>query len=275
VPIKNHRKERSVSDADTACSSSTCSSSNSDDNNVVSPRRESRGVRRNRLWRERKAKAAAKQHKQSKQQQLDTAVPLHLQSRILAMDCEMVGVGQDGLESCLARATLIDFDGVIVYDKFVQPSQPVTDYRTHVSGISAQDLEHAITLETCRAQVAELLQNHILVGHALRNDLYALGLYHSWQDTRDTAKYEPFMKHRNEYDQQLWPRKLRDLAQEHLHYDIQLPGKPHSPYEDALAALDLYKKHWRKWEKVMDYKIQRTNEILTSKSQTLGTPLQQ
>lgn len=179
------------------------------------------------------------------------------------MDCEMVGVGMDGLDSSLARVTIIDFDGHVVYDQLVQPTRPVTDYRTFVSGIHPEDLVHAMDVNTCRQQVAELLQDCILVGHALRNDLTALGLQHPWYNTRDTAKYEPFMKHRHPDELQWWPRKLRELVWEHLAYEIQLPGSPHSPYEDALAALNLYKKHWYKWEKVMDYKIQRTNEILS------------
>ncbi|GKY99629.1 hypothetical protein MPSEU_000917000 [Mayamaea pseudoterrestris] len=266
--IKNQHQKKWQSpqlscDSDTCASSSCGSSDDSSITNNDTPVRESRAVRRNRMWRERKTKAAASSSSKHLQMHEKT-VPLHLQSRIYAMDCEMVGVGTDGLDSCLARATVIDYDGNVVYDQFVQPSQHVTDYRTHVSGIREQDLCGAIDLETCRAQVMELLQDHILVGHALKNDLQALGMTHSWQEMRDTAKYEPLMKRRSEHNQTLWPRKLRDLALEHLKYDIQLPGKPHSPYEDALAALDLYKKHWRKWEKVMDYKIQRTNEIVKS-----------
>ena len=46
-----------------------------------------------------------------------------------------------------------------------------------------------------------------------------------------------------------------------LHRNIQVDGVPHSSYEDALAALDLYRSCRTKWEKAMEYKIQKTREI--------------
>ena len=104
------------------------------------------------------------------------------------------------------------------------------------------------------------------MGHALKNDLAALRIHHPWQDTRDTAKYEPFMKTRFD-DGVLWPRKLRDLCKEKLGTDIQEFGKAHSPIEDATSALDLYKSVRNKWEKTMQYKINKTNEIMKKKKE--------
>jgi hypothetical protein len=54
---------------------------------------------------------------------------------------------------------------------------------------------------------------------------------------------------------------LKDLVKERLERDIQIAGKPHSAFEDAMAALDLYRTVRRKWEKAMDYKIKKTEEI--------------
>lgn len=189
------------------------------------------------------------------------------QAQYLALDCEMVGVGEYGQFSALARVTIVDYQHEIVYDEFVRPHMPVTDYRTFVSGITADDLVGAKTLKECREEVAAILDGKILIGHALKNDLQALGLRHPWQQTRDTAKYEPFMKVRFE-DGVLWPRKLRDLAQQHLQRDIQAPGQAHSAYEDAVAALDLYKSVRSRWEKVMDYKINKTREIEAQQQST-------
>jgi RNA exonuclease 4 len=141
---------------------------------------------------------------------------------------------------------------------FVRSEQFVVDYRTHVSGITKEDLEseYAISFYECQWLVAELIHDKVLVGHALKNDLRVLGIQHPWCYTRDTAKYEPFMKRRFE-DGILWPRKLKDLAKEILGRDIQQPGHPHSAFEDALAALDLYKKKRTGWEKVVDYKVNK------------------
>jgi RNA exonuclease 4 len=115
-------------------------------------------------------------------------------------------------------------------------------------------------VEECRSRVLELLEGKILVGHALKNDLHALGITHPWYDTRDTAKYEPFMKIRFD-DGILWPRKLKELAKDKLGRDVQKLGASHSAFEDAKTALDLYKLVRLKWEKAMEYKINKTREI--------------
>ncbi|XP_047556784.1 RNA exonuclease 4 isoform X1 [Lutra lutra] len=62
-------------------------------------------------------------------------------TRALAMDCEMVGVGPKGEESIAARVSIVNQYGKCVYDKYVKPTQPVTDYRTAVSGIRPESLK--------------------------------------------------------------------------------------------------------------------------------------
>lgn len=47
-------------------------------------------------------------------------------SDILAMDCEMVGVGTDGRQDALARCSIIDFDGNVLFDRTVSPVEKVT-----------------------------------------------------------------------------------------------------------------------------------------------------
>jgi RNA exonuclease 4 len=185
------------------------------------------------------------------------------ESQFVALDCEMVGIGPGGYESSLARVTVINWFGQVLLDAYVKQSQPVRDYRTFVSGITEQDLKDAtLSLQECRAMVFQLLQNRILVGHALKNDLTVLGIAHPWWLLRDTAKYEPFMKVRcGHNDGVLWPRKLKDLVQEKLDQEIQVYGRPHSPYEDALGALNLYKSVQAHWEQAAHYKVEQTNQI--------------
>lgn len=184
-------------------------------------------------------------------------------NQYIAIDCEMVGTGYAGQHSSLARVCMVDWDGNTLLDLHVRQTYEVTDYRTFVSGIVADDLtsEDAVDYEECRSRVQELISDKILVGHALKNDLTALNIRHPWQQVRDTGKYEPFMKTRFAESTILWPRKLKDLAKEKLGKDIQTSGKPHCPFEDAKTALDLYKKARNKWEKAMDYKINKTREI--------------
>lgn len=54
----------------------------------------------------------------------------------------MVGVGLGGVDSELARVSIVDKNGITVYDKYVKITEPVTDYRTKVSGILPEHLEN-------------------------------------------------------------------------------------------------------------------------------------
>ena len=46
-------------------------------------------------------------------------------TRILGMDCEMVGVGTEGVDSILARVSIVNHFGNPLYDKFVAPREKV------------------------------------------------------------------------------------------------------------------------------------------------------
>ena len=53
-------------------------------------------------------------------------------TRAVAIDCEMVGVGENGKDSVLARVSLVNQFSDCIYDKYVMPTETVTDYRTKV-----------------------------------------------------------------------------------------------------------------------------------------------
>jgi len=52
----------------------------------------------------------------------------------------MVGTGPNGKRSVLARCAIVNYDGYVVYDKFVRPSAFVTDFRTKWSGVRPKDI---------------------------------------------------------------------------------------------------------------------------------------
>ncbi len=68
---------------------------------------------------------------------------------VVGLDCEMVGLGDNGRMNALARCSLVDFDGNVIYDTFVQPKGFVTDFRTKYSGIRKSSIrkDQAVTLE--------------------------------------------------------------------------------------------------------------------------------
>ena len=92
-------------------------------------------------------------------------------TKAIAMDCEMVGVGYTGSESILARVSIVNHFGHCIYDRYVKPREKVTDYRTAVSGIRPSDIENANDFKTVQKEVSDILNNRILVGHAIRHDL--------------------------------------------------------------------------------------------------------
>lgn len=163
--------------------------------------------------------------------------------KYLAIDCEFVGVGPQGTESVLARVSIVNFHGYTIYDKFVKPTEKVTDWRTWVSGVTPAHMKDAISFKTAQKEVSDLFEGKILVGHAIQHDLDALYLSHPKSMIRDTSKHPPFRK--------LAKGKtpaLKKLTKELLKIDIQ--GAEHSSVEDARATMLLYKLHKKEFEKL-------------------------
>lgn len=177
-------------------------------------------------------------------------------NRIVGLDCEMVGVGPGGYQSVLARVTIVDYYANVLLDTFVKVQEEITDYRTHVSGISPSDLQsaEAISFETCRQYVRSIIKHKILVGHGLKNDLTVLGIQHPWYNIRDTCMYQPYM--RMDASGRWRPRRLKELAITHLGVSIQECGRPHDSLDDAAAAMALYRKVQMEWDYAMEYNRQ-------------------
>lgn len=154
----------------------------------------------------------------------------------VAMDCEMVGVGGSDDRSVLARVSIVNYHGTQIYDSFVRPKEFVTDWRTHVSGVSAKNMATARTFEEVQAEVEQILKDRVLVGHAIKNDLEVLMIGHPKKDIRDTSRFSGFRK----YASGRTP-SLKKLAKEVLGVDIQ--SGQHSSIEDARATMLLFRRH--------------------------------
>ncbi|TRZ12629.1 hypothetical protein HGM15179_014483 [Zosterops borbonicus] len=162
-------------------------------------------------------------------------------TRAVAMDCEMVGVGPKGEDSILARVSIVNQFGKCVYDKYVKPTEKVTDYRTAVSGIRPQNINTGEEFKTVQKEVAEILKGRILVGHALQNDLKVLLLDHPQKKMRDTQRYKPF-KQRVKSSRP----SLKLLCERLLNAQVQTAE--HCSIQDAQAAMRLYTLEKKKWE---------------------------
>ncbi|NWQ60015.1 REXO4 exonuclease, partial [Neopipo cinnamomea] len=162
-------------------------------------------------------------------------------TRAVAMDCEMVGVGPKGEDSIVARVSIVNQFGKCVYDKYVKPTEKVTDYRTAVSGIRPQNINAGEDFKTVQKEVADILKGRILVGHALKNDLKVLFLDHPQKKIRDTQRYKPF-KQRVKNSRP----SLKLLCETLLNVKVQT--SEHCSIQDAQAAMRLYTLEKKKWE---------------------------
>ncbi|KAG0148763.1 hypothetical protein CROQUDRAFT_32672, partial [Cronartium quercuum f. sp. fusiforme G11] len=161
--------------------------------------------------------------------------------KYLAIDCEMVGVGPNGSESVLARVSIVNYYGTVIYDTYVSPKEKVTDYRTWVSGIKPEHLKDASPFEEVAAKVANLIKGKILIGHAITNDLQALLLKHPRPLLRDTSTYPPLRA----LAKTKFP-SLKKLATLLLKVEIQ--GSEHSSVDDARATMAVYRTQKDVWE---------------------------
>ena len=167
-------------------------------------------------------------------------------TKAVAMDCEMVGVG-DGDQSMLARVSIVNYFGHCVYDKYVKPMEDITDFRTHVSGIRPSNLVDAEHFRVVQKQVGDILKDRTLVGHALQNDLKVLYIGHPKHMIRDTSKF---------FRKLLGGRRpaLKKLAESIL--GVRVQTGEHDSVQDAQVAMRLYTMYRKKWE-TMQHKRRR------------------
>ncbi|XP_056203449.1 apoptosis-enhancing nuclease isoform X1 [Falco biarmicus] len=172
--------------------------------------------------------------------------PLLRPGKYVAIDCEMVGTGPQGRLSELARCSVVNYEGDVIYDKYVRPELPIVDYRTRWSGITKQHMKSAIPFKTAQAEILKILKDKIVVGHAIHNDFQALKYFHPKDRTRDTSQ-SPVLNQRAGLPGRA-SISLKSLARQLLQKKIQVSCKGHSSVEDARTAMELYRLVEVQWE---------------------------
>lgn len=146
---------------------------------------------------------------------------------LLAVDCEMV-MTTNG--SQLARISIVGEDLAVLYDAFIRPGAPVTDYLTQYSGITEEIVQDAQeTIETLHSTLPSIVgRNTVLCGHSIENDLKAMKLVHS--RVADTSVMYP-------HPAEPFKFSLKQLTNKFLNKNIQ--NGAHNSVEDATAAMQL------------------------------------
>merc|ERR1712018_153726 len=104
------------------------------------------------------------------------------------------------------------------------------------------DIENANDFKVVQKEVSDILNDRILVGHAIRHDLKVLFLDHPKRMIRDTSTYKPF---RAVFGGRT--PSLKNLSARMLGVSVQ-QGE-HSSVQDAQAAMRLYTMFRKDWEK--------------------------
>ncbi|XP_031253602.1 small RNA degrading nuclease 3-like [Pistacia vera] len=147
-----------------------------------------------------------------------------------AVDCEMV-LCEDGSEA-LVRVCVVDRNLEVKLDELVNPNKAVADYRSEITGVTAEDLVGVTcSLAEIQKRMKKLLSHGIiLVGHSLNNDLHALKVDHPRViDTSLIFKYADGNRRPS----------LNNLCKSVLGYEIRKNGAPHDCLDDACAAMKL------------------------------------
>ncbi|XP_029412472.1 interferon-stimulated 20 kDa exonuclease-like 2 [Nannospalax galili] len=169
-----------------------------------------------------------------------------LPGKMVAIDCEMVGTGPKGRVSSLARCSVVNYNGDVLYDEYILPPCYIVDYRTRWSGIRKSHMVNATPFKIARGQILRILSGKIVVGHAIHNDFKALQYFHPKSLTRDTSQI-PLLNRKASCPENV-TMSLKHLTKKLLDRDIQAGKSGHSSVEDAQATMELYKLVEVEWE---------------------------
>jgi len=140
----------------------------------------------------------------------------------VGLDCEFAYGSKH--QMILGRVSLVDCNGSILYDEYVQPSSKVQNYVTRISGLTQEKMLRGFAFSKVRSDVLDLLRGKMIIGYGLGKDLLVLKIAH--------------LKFIDLYD--LGIPKLAWTSKHYLGKAIQI-GQ-HDSVEDSRAALFIFLK---------------------------------
>lgn len=167
---------------------------------------------------------------------------LQTTSIAFSIDCVMiVGESNHGKVEMIARISIVNFFGLVTYDKLFKPTWPVVDYRSNVTGLYAENFTDAVFLNRELEMIKVLLKGKRLVGYGLSRIMYATGLRHKLTLYRDVSSFHKFL--------QAFPHRvpsLKEISEQFLNKTFD--EVPHDPLKTAHIAMLLYIKYKADWE---------------------------
>uniref|UniRef100_A0A8D2HXP8 Exonuclease domain-containing protein n=1 Tax=Urocitellus parryii TaxID=9999 RepID=A0A8D2HXP8_UROPR len=77
-----------------------------------------------------------------------SGISLKFPGKMVAIDCEMVGTGPKGPVSSLARCSIANYDGDVLYNEYILPPCHIVNYQTKWSGICKKHMVNATSFKT-------------------------------------------------------------------------------------------------------------------------------
>ncbi|KAL0481242.1 RNA exonuclease [Acrasis kona] len=184
-----------------------------------------------------------------------------MKKKKISILCEYVGVDELGTRQALGRVCIVGEDGKELYQKFVEPSEEIKDYR----GLKQDDFQHAIPIIQIRKDLLKLKINKATIaGYHISRDaaiLFNKDNAPSLDQLRDIALYDPLDC--KPTGKSLWKRDSTDS-------DLQLLGAKYvgldkNSLRDILTKSQVVLRIYKSFEKEFDafYTSEEGKKILT------------
>jgi len=175
--------------------------------------------------------------------------PYVAKRKAVVLDCEMVGTSDSRSDDEVVALSVIDFfTGETLINKFIKPLRRVTNWRSHITGITPTVMSVAVSRGEAllgRKGAREKLWEHVdeltvIIGHSVNFDLQALGVVHGKIVDSAILTAEPVFCETRKIGSKAG---LERLCQELLGLRIRAGGptasKFHDSMEDVLAAREI------------------------------------